>query len=229
MSSESNLKAFDGVIFDLDGLVLDTEGSYFAAWKQAAEHMGFKIDDAFYLSLSGLQYHDVLQRLSDFCGAAFDVERFDGLSADCWREHVGKHGIEIKKGFQELLQLIREQNLPYCLATNSFESNARECLRHAGLEHTFPLLVGRDGVEKGKPEPDIFYRAAELMGLPAAACLILEDSPTGALAASRTGAQLAFIPSLSPPDTGSVALADATFADLGQLAEFIRREVFDHV
>lgn len=229
MNAEPRLNAFSGVIFDLDGLVLDTEGSYFSAWRLAAERMGFELDDAFCLSLSGLQFKDVLQRIQDFCGEAFDVDNFNALSAECWREHIAAHGIEVKNGFDDMLRLIQERNLPYCLATNSFEFNARECLRHAGLDEVFPLLIGRDKVEKGKPEPDIFYRAAELMGLPIASCLILEDSPTGALAASRTGAQLALIPSLLPADADSVAMADVMFYDLRQLAEFIRRDVFDHV
>lgn len=223
------LNVFGGVIFDLDGLVLDTEGSYFAAWRRAAEIMDYRLNDEFCLSLSGLQYQDVLRRIQGFCGEGFDFETFNTLSADCWREHVEAHGIEIKKGFADMLRLIQELDLPFCLATNSFERNARECLRHAGLERAFPLLIGRDAVAHGKPEPDIFYRAAELMHLPMAACLILEDSPSGALAASRTEAQLALIPSIMPADNDSIALADVVFEDLRQLADFIRRTVFDHV
>lgn len=229
MSTKTRLSRFNGVIFDLDGLVLDTEGSYFAAWRQAAGRMGFQFGDEFCLSLSGLQYQDVLQRIRDFCGDAFDVDSFNDLSADCWREHIAAHGIAVKNGFDDMLRLLHEHHLPYCLATNSFELNARECLRHAGLERVFPLLVGRDQVALGKPDPDIFYRAADLMNLPMSSCLILEDSPTGVLAASRTEAQLAFIPSILPADVDSVIRADCVFDDLRQLAEFIRRTVFDHV
>ncbi|WP_305907582.1 HAD family phosphatase [Methylomarinum sp. Ch1-1] len=222
MRTDRVLADIKAVILDMDGLVLDTESSYFKAWQMAAEKMGHHLTDRFCLTLSGLQYQDVERRIQDYCGTRLDLSEFNRLSGHCWREHVAVHGIAIKKGFFDLLRVIREKNLSYCLATNSLQQNALQCLRYAGLEAVFPLLVGREAVAEGKPSPAIFYRAATMMNHPISVCLIVEDSPTGIAAASQTSAQSVFVPSVSPADADSSALADFVVADLKQLAEIVQ-------
>ncbi len=229
MKTERRLSDIKAVIFDLDGLVLDTERTYFAAWQLASEKLGKRLSDEFCRTLSGLEHREVMRRIEAYCGNRFDRERFDELSALCWREYVAVHGIAVKKGFFELLRTVRTKRLPFCLATNSFQRNALECLRYAGLEDTFPLLVGRDSVAIGKPAPDIFYRAAELVEQPVSRCLIVEDSPIGIEAATQTGAMVVFVPSITPASEECLARADLVFADLARLADFVRLSVFDAV
>ncbi len=222
MQTEQTLSPFTAVIFDMDGLVLDTEITYFLAWKSAAKEMGFDLSEEFCLSLSGLPFHEVLNKIKVCCGVGFDPETFSRLSAASWRIYVSETGIAVKKGFFDMLQLVQTRKLPYCLATNSDQFSALECLRFAGLEKVFPLMVSRDQVVRGKPDPDLFCLAAERMKQPLASCLILEDSNVGIEAAAKTSAQSVFIPSINPPDPEVMVLADLVFSDLSQLAEFIR-------
>lgn len=229
MRTEQDLADIEAVIFDMDGLVLDTESTYFAAWQQAAARMDIQLCDEFCHSLSGLDYGDVVERIATYCGERFDREQFERLSAACWREHVTTRGIAVKKGFFTLLQTVRDRDFAFCLATNSLRDNALQCLHHAGLNDTFPLLASRDSVATGKPAPDIFYRAARLLGAPLASCLVVEDSPPGVIAAKRAGARVALIPSVNPVIGDYAEMADFVFADLGQLAEFIRLGALDPV
>lgn len=229
MKTEQRLSRLKAVIFDMDGLVLDTESTYFAAWQQAAAKMAFRLGDDFCLSLSGLDYGSVIERIATECGGHFDRDQFDRLSGICWREHVETQGIAVKKGFSAMLQTVLDKQLFFCLATNSLHHNALECLRYAGLDNTFPLVASRDSVAKGKPAPDIFYRAASLLNVPISSCLVVEDSRAGILAAKQAGARIAFIPSVLPAALDCVEAADFTFTDLGQLAEFVRLNVFDPV
>lgn len=215
------LKDFAAVIFDMDGLVLDTESTYIAAWKQAANAMGYDFPDDFCLLLSGLHYRDVAQKLMAYYGAGFDLQAFNRLSAKVWRDYVNVHRIKVNPGFTELLEVLNRKNIPYCLATNSATVNALECLELAGIENVFSLIVTRDHVPCGKPEPDIFLKAAELLQVDISRCLVLEDSDAGILAASRAGAISVFIPSTVQIDPLTVELCDLMVGNLAELADVI--------
>ncbi|MDI1231946.1 MAG: HAD family phosphatase [Methylobacter sp.] len=215
------LADFAAVIFDMDGLVLDTESTYIVAWKQAASVMGYDFSGDFWRSLSGLHYQDVELKLIDYCGAEFDLQSFNRLSGDCWRDHVNVHGINIKHGFSGLLEVLIRQKIPYCLATNSRAVNALECLELAGIKEVFPIVISRDHVQQGKPEPDIFLKAAEVLQVDISRCLVIEDSHAGIVAAFRAGAVSAFIPSTAQVDPLTVELCDLMMEDLVQLMNAI--------
>ncbi|GAB4256354.1 MAG: HAD family phosphatase [Methylomicrobium sp.] len=212
------LKSVEAVIFDLDGLVLDTEITYFQAWQQAARTMGFLLPDRFCESLSGLSYREVEARMLDYCGSLLDLEAFARLSGECWYRNVTANGIAIKKGFHALHRVLLETGMRFCLATNSGSVNAFECLQFAGLDTVFELVVARDHVARGKPAPDIFLTAAERLSVPIACCLALEDSPTGVSAASAAGAISVYIPSLVPADRYALEICDWLCDDLDDVA-----------
>ena len=213
---------FGAVIFDLDGLVLDTETTYFAAWRQAAGKMGYQLSEPFCKSLSGLSYGAVTQKIFDLCGPDFDLERFNRISGDCWRTLVQTQGIEVKPGFHQLLELIRRQTLPYCLATNSRLTNALACLDLAGLTNIFEVIVARDHVEYGKPAPDIFWVASERLGIDISRCLALEDSAAGVIGATEAGAFSIFIPSSLPADDEATFRCDRQCPDLNEVARWLQ-------
>ena len=171
------------LIFDLDGLVLDTETTFVQAWQTAALQLGMSLSTAFLQNLSGLPHGQVQQAIKHYCGAAFDYARFQQLSGECWREQVKVQGIPVKSGLFQVLQVVQEQQLPYCLATNSQAADAIYCLQLAGIYALFPLLVSRDDVVQPKPPPDIFLKAAALLEVNIQNCLVLEDSATGVAAA----------------------------------------------
>jgi predicted nucleotidyltransferase/beta-phosphoglucomutase-like phosphatase (HAD superfamily) len=213
---------FDAVIFDMDGLVLDTESTYIFAWQQAAKEMGYDLSDDFCLSLSGCHYKDVELRLTEYCGAEFNLETFNRLSSNFWREYVDVHGIKLKHGFTDLVELLIWKKIPFSLATNSSGENAVECLELAGIEELFPIVVAREQVRHGKPEPDVFLKAAELMQVDIGRCLVIEDSFAGIVAASRAGAVTVLVPSTTQIDPQAIELCDLMVSDLEQLANMIR-------
>ncbi len=207
------------VILDMDGLVLDTEKTYFIAWQKAAEMMGFKLTPPFCHSLSGLPFQSVEQRLMNLFGPSFRLEQFRRLSSQFWDQYVLANGIDVKKGFHSLITVLQRFNVPYCLATNSSEENAKKCLTLASVNDLFPILVTRDQVKSGKPAPDIFLKAATQLGMPIDNCLVVEDSPVGIQAAKNAGAYVVLIPSSQFEIADA---ADLTLSDLGQLAEIIQ-------
>ena len=212
---------FSAIIFDMDGLVLDTEKTYRIAWQQASAEMGDKFTEEFCLSMSGLHYQDVEKRLFDACGIDFDLKLFNRLSGNYWHQYVNQRGIPVKKGFHNLLTKLNAMKIPFCLATNSRLVNVLECLKLAGLDDVFSIVVTRDDVKQGKPAPDIFIFAAEALTTPISQCLIVEDSNTGIQAAAKAGAISAFIPSIFPVDLTTVDLANYFLNDLDELTQII--------
>jgi beta-phosphoglucomutase-like phosphatase (HAD superfamily) len=219
------LNDFSAVIFDMDGLVLDTEPTYFIAWQQAAKAMGYKFSEEFCLSLSGLHYNEIALKLVASCGVDFNLQLFNQLSSIFWREQVNAYGINVKYGFTELLEFIVQQHIPYCLATNSRASNTQECLELAGIKELFSTIITRDDVEEGKPAPDIFLKAAELLQVPIGQCLVLEDSYSGIEAASRAGAFSVLVPSTQFVDPLAVELCDLMIVNLMQVLIIFRGEI----
>ena len=215
---------FSAVIFDMDGLVLDTEASYFIAWQQAAAQMGYVLSDEFCLTLSGLHYQHVEQRLKELCGVDFDLQQFNRLSGDYWFQFVRQQGISVKKGFFNLLKMLRSKKIPFALATNSGRANALECLEFANIQTVFSTIVTRDDVKRGKPDPDVFLLAAKLLNVPITQTVVIEDSLTGVQAASLSGAYSVFIPSVLPVDKIAVDIADYFLNDLDELAQFINQK-----
>lgn len=217
----TDINHISAVIFDMDGLVLDTEGSYFIAWQQAGKAMNFLLSDEFCQSLSGLHFNAVEKKIINLCGAGFDIQLFNQLSTRFWRQHVNKHGIEVKKGLHDLLNFIRGNQIPYCLATNSSRNNTDECLKYAALDNKFMLRVTRDDVKNAKPEPDIYLAAARKLNQPVEQCLVLEDSLTGIQAAAFAGTMPVYIPSVLPPQQQAIDLSYLMVDDLLQIKEYL--------
>lgn len=215
------LPSFSAVIFDMDGMVLDTEMTYFIAWQKAANVMEVRFSDEFCSSLSGLQFKDLGKQLLKNYGVDFDLKQFSRLSGAFWRQYVNQQGIPVRKGFFNLLHQLKTKNISFCLATNSAEKNALECLELANLANVFSSVITRDHVINGKPEPDIFIEAAKVLQQPINRCLVLEDSAVGIQAAVKAGAPCVFIPSVFPAERTAVNLADCFLMDLDQLAELI--------
>ena len=216
------LPDFSAVILDMDGLVIDTETTYCIAWRKAALSMGHEISTEFCKSLSGLYYQSVENKMKELCGPEFHLDEFRKLSGEHWQQHVQHNGIELKSGFFQLLDAIKQAGLEFCLATNSLEANANECLEIAGIRHLFSTVITRDHVDSGKPSPDIFIKAAEQMATPIKDCLVVEDSRTGLEAAQHAGAFSVLIPSVLPVDSETTALADLIMNDLVELAAEIK-------
>ncbi|PPD29254.1 MAG: haloacid dehalogenase [Methylomonas sp.] len=218
---------FRAIIFDMDGLVLDSESGYFAAWRQAAIEMGLQLDLAFCHGLSGTQGSEISQRLLAHYGPDFQLERFYELSKSIWLRQVQQQGIPVKSGFYQLISLVNRLNLPYCLATNSRRVDALQCLNWAGLEGVFERMICREDVSEPKPAADIFLKAAELLNTAPEQCLVLEDSPVGVAAASAAACHCLFVPSVLPADSTASKQAQAVMADLSVVADFISA-AFDH-
>lgn len=213
--------AFQAVVLDMDGLVLDTEPTYRSAWRQAAADLGFSLSDEFCLGLAGRHYEDVERALLGAFGSGFSLPRFREVGAALWRKHVEERGIAVKPGFHRFFQQLKAKDIPFCLATNSHRVNAFECLHLAGIAGYFPEIVSRDDVALGKPAPDLYLEAARRVRVSPMHCLALEDSETGLKAARRAGIRAILIPDGLAPSEEAKALALRILPSLEEAAALL--------
>jgi beta-phosphoglucomutase-like phosphatase (HAD superfamily) len=212
MTSNPNHPA--AVIFDMDGLMLDTEVIYHIAWQEAARELGYEIPEGLFHDLVGLRTEDCEAQIMAAMGASFPLNDFHRRWEIVWDRHARVQGIETKPGLLELLARLEQLEIPKAVATSSTAPEAERSLRITKLIHRFPVIVTGDQVAAGKPAPDIYLTAAKRLGVDPADCIAFEDSDAGTLAASRAGMRTYQVPDLKPPSTEAASAAIAVLAGL---------------
>jgi HAD superfamily hydrolase (TIGR01509 family) len=186
------------VVFDMDGLLFDTETIVREAMLAASARLRFDVPDALFLSLIGLSSEEGRKLLLQHYGAAFDCDVF-------WREvdddfHRLLQGRTfLKSGVVELLDWLDERGLPRAIATSSQHAHVERNLAIHDLAGRFHAVVADGDCAHGKPHPHPFLKAAERLGVRPEHCLALEDSPNGVRAASAAGMMTIMVPDLIQP------------------------------
>ena len=187
---------YQGVIFDLDGTLLDTEAMARRAGEHAFQTLGLDVPDGFFDSLVGVDFGtgmaQIIARWPDL-----DTDRLNQLWGQKSRE-LHRHGIQQKPGVAQILDHIDQLNLPKAIATSSFRDSAQHKLQAAGLADRFDIVISVDCVSRAKPAPDPYLLAAERLGIAPTACLAFEDSETGAQSAFAAGMCVVLIPDTAP-------------------------------
>lgn len=209
-------REFDGVLFDMDGLMLDTERISMKAWQAGCAECGVTLTDAQFLDIIGHREADCLVLLKRMHGDHLDGETI----ARATRTHYARllePGVPVMPGLVDALTAIRAAGLPIAVATSTHQKVAVEKLTKAGVIHFFREVVGGDMAERGKPAPDLYLKASAAIGIPPERCLALEDSGPGLRAAYAAGCAAILIPDLKPPTPEVRALA---WRVLGSMREF---------
>ena len=177
------------MIFDLDGVIVDTAKYHFIAWKHIANKLGFDFTEAHNEQLKGVSRVRSLDLILDLSGQAIETEEKERLLKEK-NEHylslISDMGqSEILPGILELLKYLKEQNIPFSLGSAS--KNARLILKTLNLLDLFDAIVDGNDVTNAKPDPEVFLRAAEKLNLKAEQCIVVEDAVAGVDAANNAG------------------------------------------
>lgn len=188
------------VLFDMDGLMLDTERMARVAWKRALLERGFPIDDADYLRLVGRTVHDAQMILGEIFGPELPFQEIFDLRQSYYDLDIEQNGIPVKPGLFELLDYLEANLVPKAVASSTPTWFARHKLARSGVEGRFQAIVCGDMVSRGKPFPDLFLEAARQIDALPQHCVVFEDSEAGVLAAHRAGMLPVMVPDLKPPE-----------------------------
>ena len=175
-----NKNILNGAIFDMDGTMFDTERLRFQTLKQASlELMGVEFSDSYLLSCLGLSAKTAEKLANQQYGQEIPYAEIRRRADQLELEHVRKKGVPIKFGLVQVLERLRKSNLKMAVATSSRREIAEEYLINAKVYKFFDIIVCGDDVEKGKPHPEIFLKAAEQLSLDPHECFMFEDSENG--------------------------------------------------
>lgn len=194
----------EAVIFDMDGLMIDSERVSVACWSQASAELGLSIEEAFWLQLVGLGDRDCELLLREHIDAA----QMQALYTRCHDLYEARtqQGLPLRPGIMELLELLKQHDIPRAVATSTREPRASRKLAACGLLPYFASVVTSSDVSHPKPAPDIYLLAAARLGKAPDRCLALEDSPAGTRAALAAGMTVIQVPDLVLPDDAQRAL-----------------------
>ena len=212
----------------MDGLLLDTEALYRAAIFAACAAQGHRMLDQVHLSLIGTPKDLGDSKLMAHFGRAFDLERyhlacakhFDGLCAT---------EVPLRPGVTDLLKVLRDAAIPMAVATSTARVKSQAQLRKAGILHNFDVLVTRSDVKTGKPHPETFLKAAELLNVDPSNCLALEDSHNGVRAAAAAGMATIMIPDLLHPSPEIASLCVGVLPSLNDVQRRISQQLASSV
>lgn len=194
------------VIFDMDGLLIDSERAILECWRDTAADLGLEADEALWLSMVGLHEAGCAELLEGALGAA-QAGRL-ALESHLRYDRLVERGLPLKPGARALLQDLSALRVPMAVATSTRGARARVKLARSGIDHYFSHVVTSSDVAHAKPAPDLYLLAARRLDMAPHECIALEDSAFGVRAAAAAGIRVIQIPDLVPASDLTRSLAE---------------------
>ncbi len=210
-----------GVIFDMDGVMIDTERQSTEGWIYAAKVLGVEMPMELINSFKGLPPKSSKIIFDEYYKGTIDYDEARNIRTEYIHAIRKNEGVKMKKGLTELLDYIVSNNIACAVATSTQKSSAEKSLKSIGAYDKLNAVVYGDEVEQGKPAPDIFLRAAESIGVAPSNCIVIEDSPHGIKAGFAAGMRVVHIPDTVIITDEVRAMTYKICEDLSQVIEII--------
>lgn len=184
------------VIFDMDGVMFDTELVCMKAWDAVGEEMGVGKAGYMVLKTLGMTAERAIEILQNEFGSDFDARAFKLKGREYSYDYFNKYGVPEKEGLYEILDYLKQKGYKLAVASSTSSDSVHHHLKEKDIEKIFDAVICGDMVEKSKPEPDIYLKACEMLGESPSDCVAIEDSRNGLLSAHRAGMQVIMVPDL---------------------------------
>jgi len=208
--------SINAVIFDMDGLMLDSQRTATKALKNAVSYYGYSLNDEANLLLVGRNRRDSNEIMRSIFGLEFPIDSIRKYARQLFYEYVKDDGIPIKTGLLKLLDFLDEKNISTAVATSTNRDDCIANLDKCNLTNRFKIIVCGDEVALGKPEPDLFLKVSELLQVAPKFCVVLEDSYAGIRAAQSAGMIPIMVPDLIEPTDEIKSLAHIVLPSLNE-------------
>ena len=214
------MRQFEAIIFDMDGLLLDTERIALSAFLATCDQMGVRAEEELFLRCIGTNQTLGREVLEAGLQDQVDYLIFEQAWDRKYVELTSDRPVPLKDGAVELLEHIASMRIPVAVATSTRTARAHDKLKSSGILDRFQTIVGGDQVQNGKPAPDIYLKAAGTLSARAGRCLALEDSENGVRAAVSAGMTVVQVPDLVQPSRDLLALGHIVLGSLHEVAVY---------
>ena len=212
------LKAF---IFDVDGTLLDTERIYMQAWKDAAAELGYDMPMSLLRKTRAVNAKEAARTFEEEIGNGFSYEKTRPIRVRIAEEIIERESPILKPGVLELLAFLQKKGIRLAVASSTNTKTTKEHLAINGIADWFEVIVGGDMIEKGKPNPDIFLKAAELLGEDPEKCVVVEDSPAGIRAGAAAGMKTVLVPDQAEITREIIDLSNIVLKSLLEMPAYV--------
>lgn len=209
-----NTSTITALLFDMDGLLLDTESLSYRCWSEAATEFGYTLPLTLFVQMIGKPVAENESLVLGALGDDFPYWRVRARRVEIMDRVIEAEGIPVKSGAKTLLQAVQEQGIACGVVTSTALESAEDRLVRGELRSFFDFVLGPEGIERGKPAPDCYLKAAELLKVAPSNCLVLEDSPAGVSAAHEAGMIVCWVPDLVEVDPRLESISHFICADL---------------
>lgn len=213
------------VIFDVDGTLLDTERIYMQAWKDAAAELGYVMTDEVLRKTRAVNAKDAAKIFEREIGNGFSYEKTRPIRVRIAEEIIHRESPILKPGVLELLTFLQQKGIRLAVASSTNTKTTKEHLEINGIADQFEVIVGGDMIERGKPNPDIFLKAAELLGEAPENCIVVEDSPAGIRAGTAAGMKAVLVPDQATITREIIDLSDIVLESLLEMPAYIELQM----
>lgn len=209
-------------LFDMDGLLLDTEPITIQAKVEEGKKIGLPIQEEMVKHTIGMSQKHVDAYFTSLFGERYQHEYFKKKRQEYLFAYMEKHGLPIKKGALALLTFFKKEGVPMAIVTSSSREIVEQYQKYGSLFSFFDKVITGDEVKEGKPHPDVYLHAAKVMHVKAGDCIVFEDSKNGVLSASRAGMTVVMVPDLIEPDDEVLSFYPNIKTDLQSAIPFVK-------
>lgn len=177
------MKKAEAVIFDMDGVLIDTERISFKSFQEVFKKYSYEMDERFYLTMIGRNVKSIRGLMENEYGTSFPFDEIYEQKVNLCREIISRDGVIMKEGVHELIDYLIKENYKIAVATSTSRIRALQLLEEIGVKEKVNFVICGDQVENSKPDPEIFLKAAKGLGVEPEKCIVIEDSDAGITAA----------------------------------------------
>ncbi len=216
------MKDYKAVIFDMDGVIFDSEKRVVECWQVIADKYGIPDIELACRECFGCNQVVAKERFLRRYGENFHYVEYKKEMSDLFHEHYDNGNLPMLPGVVEILTFLKDSGKKIALATSTRRASAEQGLTWAGIIDYFDAIICGDMVERSKPEPDIFLKACEALNIEPAEAYVIEDSYNGIRAAHRGGLMPIMVPDMLEPDEEMEELSVVIIEDLNKVIDYLR-------